>query len=65
MERNRDEEKNKKFTSTIKNKMFKGYQKVRNKIHSNLEIYDSIQRFSYNNENNNPYNFNFEKYFIN
>ena len=65
MERNRDEEKNKKFTSTIKNKMFKGYQKVRNKIHTNLEIYDSIQKFSYDNENNNPYNFNFEKYFSN
>ena len=50
MEKSRDEEKNKKFTSTIKNKMFKGYEKVRNKIHNNFVQTDNFQRFSYDNE---------------
>lgn len=50
MEKKRTEEKNKKFTSTIKNKMFKGYEKIRNKINTNLDTYDSFQRMSYDNE---------------
>ena len=52
MEKSRKEEKNKKFTSTLKNKMFRGYEKVRNKFHNNnLDIIDNFQRFSYDNSN--------------
>ena len=55
MEKIKDEEKNKKFTSAIKNKMFKGYEKVRNKINPNFDIYENFLKFSYDN------NYNFEK----
>ena len=54
----KDEEKNKKFTSTIKNKMFKGYEKVRNKIHTNFCLENDVfQTFSYNKDllNLSPY----------
>ena len=52
MEKSRKEEKNKKFTSTLKNKMFRGYEKVRNKFHNNnLDLNDNFQRFSYDNSN--------------
>ena len=50
MEKSKDEEKNKKFTSTIKNKMFKGYEKIRNKMNMNFDLNDKFQRFSYDNE---------------
>ena len=53
MEKIKKEEKNKKFTSTLKNKMFRGYEKVRNKFHNNnLDINDYFQRFSYDKEKN-------------
>ena len=60
MEISKKEEKNKKFTTTIKNKMFKGYEKVRNKFHNNnnLDINDNFQRFSYDSEN-------YSNYFLN
>ena len=48
MKESKDGEKNKKFTSAIKNKMFKGYEKVRNKMHTNFCLDDNIfQTFSY------------------
>ena len=59
MEISKKEEKNKKFTTTIKNKMFKGYEKVRNKFHNNnLDINDNFQRFSYDSES-------YSNYFLN
>jgi hypothetical protein len=54
----KDEEKNKKFTSTIKNKMFKGYEKVRNKMQNNFSLENDVfQTFSYNKDllNLSPY----------
>ena len=60
MENNKDKakNKNKKFTSTIKNKMFKGYEKVRNKMQNNFDMTDSFQRFSYDSQTNTKYNLN-------
>ena len=56
MEKSKKEDKNKKFISTIKNKMFKGYEKVRNKFYNNLDdINDDFQRFSYDKENYSNY----------
>ena len=38
MEKNKIEEKNKKFISTLKFRMFKGYEKIRNKTNENLIV---------------------------
>ena len=65
MEIKKDEEKRRKFASTIKNKMFKGYEKFRNKNYNNFDINNKFRRFSHDNEKDPKYNIEKEYIILN
>ena len=60
MEFMKEEEKRKKFSTSLKNRKFKGYDKVRNKAYNKSNDFNNYQTFTYNSEkksNSSPFNF--------